>query len=209
MVTKTLSATTPSSTDNVLIEFYVATYDKHGDYLYIDNVSVNGNNDSDGDGVDDNFDDFPNDPNLAYMNYYPNNSDFGSVVFEDLWPAQGDYDFNDLSIAYQYAFYNNTSNKTDEMEGTYHIRATGAEYNNGFGVALPVAPADISSVSGYDHVGGLGSLNANGSESGHSSEAVVIIYDKINDFMGGNFFNVEPGGYTTQADTTRVEIEFN
>jgi LruC domain-containing protein len=207
--TETVNLTTYSSTDYVVIEFYCKTYDKYGDYLYIDNVSVNGNNDSDNDGVDDDDDDFPNDPNLAYLNYYPNAQDFGSVVYEDLWPAQGDYDFNDLSMAYQYAFYNNADNETVEMEGTYHIRATGAGYNNGFGVALPVSPSDVSSVSGYDHAGGLIDLAGNGLESGHSSEAVFIVYDRIADFLGGTMFNVEPSGKTIQADTTRVMIEFN
>ena len=40
--------------------------------------------DSDGDGVIDNLDQFPNDATRAYVNYYPSKTTFGTLAFEDL-----------------------------------------------------------------------------------------------------------------------------
>ena len=62
------------------------------------------NDDTDEDGVSDLFDDYPNDPEKAFDNYSPAEGQFGTLAFEDLWPAKGDYDFNDIVIDYQYNF---------------------------------------------------------------------------------------------------------
>jgi hypothetical protein len=57
-------------------------------------------NDSDGDGVSDQFDDYPDDPLRAFNNFYPSEDGFGTLAFEDLWPGKGDFDFNDMVIDY-------------------------------------------------------------------------------------------------------------
>lgn len=65
---------------------------------YVDKVvyeSVDVVLDTDGDGVNDNGDDYPNDPSKAYKIMYPNVG-YETISFEDLWPYKGDYDFNDL-----------------------------------------------------------------------------------------------------------------
>ena len=56
--------------------------------------------DSDGDGVANTFDDYPNDPNKAFNNYYPSKGNYASLAFEDLWPNKGDYDMNDMVVDY-------------------------------------------------------------------------------------------------------------
>jgi len=56
--------------------------------------------DSDGDGIQDADDDFPNDPARAFINFFPA-AGYGSLAFEDLWPGKGDYDFNDLVVVLQ------------------------------------------------------------------------------------------------------------
>ena len=55
--------------------------------------------DADGDGINDELDDFPFDPDKAFNNFSPSANSSGKLVFEDLWPSQGDYDFNDLVLA--------------------------------------------------------------------------------------------------------------
>ncbi|WP_295461384.1 LruC domain-containing protein, partial [uncultured Thiodictyon sp.] len=57
--------------------------------------------DSDGDGIPDALDAFPQDPTRAARRFYPSATGFGSLAFEDLWPKKGDFDMNDLVVAYR------------------------------------------------------------------------------------------------------------
>jgi hypothetical protein len=77
--------------------------------------------DTDGDGVSDTKDDYPNDPNKAFDNIYPSNDAFGTLAFEDLWPAKGDYDFNDLVVDYNINQVTNAQNMIVEIECTFQI----------------------------------------------------------------------------------------
>ena len=54
--------------------------------------------DTDNDGIIDFYDEYPDDPDKAYDTYTPSIYGWGTYAFEDLWPNQGDYDFNDLVI---------------------------------------------------------------------------------------------------------------
>lgn len=68
----------------------------------------------------------------------------------------------------------------------------------------------ISSVNGTDLITGNINLNANGTESGHTGETVIMIYDDVNTLLGGSMINVVPvTGTTINADTTVVTIAFN
>jgi len=64
--------------------------------LVLNIIEAGSNTDTDGDGIMDNLDAYPTDATRAFNSYYPNQVDYGSVAFEDLWPAYGDYDCNDL-----------------------------------------------------------------------------------------------------------------
>ncbi len=65
--------------------------------------------DSDNDGVDDSVDDYPNDNTRAYRSSY-----HYWLVYEDLWPAKGDYDFNDLVIE---AWVHEADNAQNQLVG--------------------------------------------------------------------------------------------
>lgn len=102
------------------------------------------NSDSDGDGVSNESDDFPEDPLRAVRNTYT-----GSLAFEDLWPAQGDYDFNDLVIDYEIDHILNGNNQLVEIEADWTIKAVFASFKNGFGARFKNLPSsNVSSVSG-------------------------------------------------------------
>lgn len=93
--------------------------------------------DTDGDTIPDNLDAFPTDPARAARRFYPNATGFGFLAFEDLWPKKGDFDMNDLVMAYRVAETLNASNQITDIKLTYEIRARGAGSNNGFGVHFP------------------------------------------------------------------------
>lgn len=142
--------------------------------------------DSDEDGVPDLIDDYWDDGSRAYDNYYPD-GDTGTVVFEDLWPGTGDYDFNDLVIGYQFKTVTNAANEVREIIAYFEVRAHGAQLNNAFGFQLPGADGDVKSevvVTGYSHTQGA-FINVDGTtyfETGQTFP-VVIVMDQISDFM--------------------------
>ena len=132
--------------------------------------------DSDGDEIPNVFDDYPNDPTKAFDNYYPSKTGYGSLAFEDLWPGEGDYDFNDLVISYRFNQITNAQNKVVQVKALFIPEAMGALYHNGFAFQMPIAPDQVSSVSGFTLTEGYITQSANNTEAGQS-KAVVVVFD--------------------------------
>jgi LruC domain-containing protein len=141
--------------------------------------------DTDGDGVVDAVDKFPNDPARAYVNYYPSENGWGTLAFEDNWPSKGDYDMNDLVIKYRYAYVSNADNNVVEMQAKYGAVASYATYKNGFGVQFPFSPSIVKSVSGAKISGSYVSFSPNGTESGQS-KAVIVPFDNHTQLIANN-----------------------
>ena len=137
-------------------------------------VTPSPTSDTDGDGVSNESDDFPNDPTRAVRNTYT-----GSLAYEDLWPAQGDYDFNDIVIDYEIDHILNGSNQLVEIEADWTIMAVFASYKNGFGVKLNSLPSNsVASVSGLNLKENIITQNGNGTEA-NQDNATVIFFDNI------------------------------
>lgn len=169
-------------------------------------ISAPAPTDTDGDGVPDNQDAYPLDPTRAFNSYYPNAVDFGTMTFEDLWPAYGDYDCNDLVVAFQYKIVTNAQNKIVDVVGTFQIKAAGASFNNGFGIDLSTAPSNVASVIGCIKVGSAITVDPKGYEAGHTTETVVIPFDAVNTILGRGMVNTIHGGYTVQTTPQVVTI---
>ena len=122
----------------------------------------------------------------AANSYFPGENSYGTVAYEDLWPAFGDYDFNDLVVDYRYQQVLNANNEVVDLKARFVSRAMGGSLDNGFGIALDVAPSAISSVSGTRYFNNVVSTNANGTESGQSN-AVIIIYDDASQVLVNTF----------------------
>ena len=138
--------------------------------------------DNDHDGVPNQNDDYPNDPERAYNNYYPNATTYGSLAFEDNWPNKGDYDFNDLVLDYRIMYVTNAAGDVKDVYPTVRVRAIGAQYRNGFAFEINGYPNNVQSVtevySGPGNLlnGSLFSIGANGCERGQS-KIVVPFFD--------------------------------
>ena len=151
--------------------------------------------DKDNDGISDNFDDYPDDENKAFNNYYPSEGNVGSLAFEDLWPAEGDYDFNDLVVDYNFNQVTNGQNKVVQIIANLKLRATGASFRNGFGIQLPVSPELIKNVEGTSLTESFIRNDQNGTESGQSNASIIIFDNARNELKF-------PGGYSTGINTT-------
>ena len=99
--------------------------------------------DSDGDSIPDDIDAFPQDPERAARRFYPNATGYGSLAFEDLWPKKGDFDMNDLVVAYRSIEILNAKNEIVDLKLMYEIRARGAGSDNGFAIHLPGVKSDM------------------------------------------------------------------
>lgn len=132
--------------------------------------------DSDGDGVLDALDEYPNDATKAYTSYYPSKTGYASIGFEDNWPTKGDYDLNDVVVKYRYTLVTNAQNQVVTLQGDYSVLAVGASFKNGFGVQFPFAASAVKSVDGQKFKDNYITLAANGVEAGQS-KAVIIPFD--------------------------------
>ncbi len=159
-------------------------------------------NDRDGDGIANSLDNFPDDNQRAFSI----SSGSGTLLFEDQWPSLGDYDFNDLVVGYQYNYITNAKNEITGFTATFQVSAIGATLNNGFGFSLPVSGDQIKLVKGYSRIGSAVNLNANGTETGHSNESVIIVYDNLS--VLGTMFNVRKGGTTKSVSSIQIDISF-
>jgi LruC domain-containing protein len=107
--------------------------------------------DTDGDGVKDGQDEFPVDPLLSSSRYFPGASTWGTLGYEDLWPAKGDYDFNDLLVKHRSREILNSAGKVQKLQLTYRLDARGGLFHSGFAVQLAGIPlSNIASVTVTD-----------------------------------------------------------
>jgi LruC domain-containing protein len=169
--------------------------------------------DADSDGVQDSDDAYPNDAARAYNNYYPSASAYGTLMFEDLWPSMGDYDFNDLVLGYRYNLVTNAANKAVEAKATFITKAVGASMHNGFAVQLDgVAASKVTAVTGTKSNGvNWLTLSGNGTESGQTYANIIVFDDalRIMPNKGGSCINTYSGNPFVTPDTTNITVSFN
>ncbi len=109
--------------------------------------------DTDGDGEPDDTDDYPNDPARAFTSYFPT-AGYQTLSFEDLWPAQGDFDMNDMVLNTNVVYTSHANNDRVDATFTIDVEAVGAGYANGLAIVFtdankqPLAQSIVSGVTG-------------------------------------------------------------
>lgn len=104
--------------------------------------------DTDGDGVKDSVDEFPNDPKAAFSRWFPGSSSWGTLAYEDNWPQKGDYDLNDVVIRYRSRELLSAARLVSGLDLDLRLDSRGGVYHSGFAVALPgINAAQIQSAS--------------------------------------------------------------
>jgi LruC domain-containing protein len=170
--------------------------------------------DTDGDGVADVDDAYPTDVNRAYNNYYPSQNTFGSLMYEDLWPATGDYDFNDLVVDYRLQYVSNAANNVVELKAKFVTRAIGATFKNSFLFQFDdVAANKVISVTGTRNTSGFLSISANGTEAGQTNANIPVFDNAINSLGAAGAFsgfgiNVDKTVAAFALDTINLTVTF-
>jgi len=197
----------PSGDDDFNDAVFIATVDpisavEPGFFPIIGEVD----SDTDGDGVPDTFDDFPEDAEAAFNSYYPSEGNYATLAFEDLWPSKGDYDFNDLIVDYNFNTITDINNEVIKLQGEFVIRAIGAGFHNGFGFELENILSDqVSVVTGNVLEEGYIISNANGTEAGQSNATIIVFDDAWNHGYG----NTDPSkDFAAPTEILQVEIQF-
>jgi len=86
--------------------------------------------------------------NTTTTSYYPSQSGFATLMYEDLWPTIGDYDFNDLVVKHNIKRTLSSQSELHRLEASYTVQAKGASFHNGFALRLPgVSQSAVDTVS--------------------------------------------------------------
>ncbi|MCD0490208.1 LruC domain-containing protein [Pedobacter sp. MC2016-14] len=167
--------------------------------------------DTDKDGVPDAIDKYPNDPERAYDRYYPSETIWGTTTFEDNWPAEGDYDLNDLVLSYRYKFAMSATNKVVDLTADYKPLAAGATFQNGFGVELPLTPAQVKAVTGLNLSAGTYIKQVGNGLESNQSKAVIIPFDNYRNLfgVGTSLINTYAGSSYNESKTITVGVTFS
>ncbi|MEG2611959.1 MAG: LruC domain-containing protein, partial [Alistipes sp.] len=70
-------------------------------------------------------------------------SGWGTVLFEDLWPSYGDYDFNDMVANYKIQFYLDAQNAVEAMQFGVRVKAVGGSLPYDLYLQLPNLAANL------------------------------------------------------------------
>lgn len=154
--------------------------------------------DQDSDGVEDDDDDYPNDPDRAYDYFYPSEGNYGTLAYEDLWPNKGDYDFNDMVIRYNIKEVVAASDALMEIHFDLLLTAVGASKQNGFYFELPHPATDVEVIQA-SHPGLTVKTNSSGL-------AIIQVFNNTNDIiqLNGEFMNT----VQTNPHTDYIPISF-
>ncbi len=164
--------------------------------------------DPDGDGCSGDEDEYPNDPKRCYSV----SGIVGTLAWEDLWPSQGDYDFNDNVVYYETTMVYNSDNNLVDIITDYTVKAVGASFRNGLAVQFDnLQPGEINSVSGSVITSNYAGFNSNGTESG-PDKAVLYVFDDTESVInraGGSFFNTLENGNIGTSEIINISINFD
>lgn len=146
--------------------------------------------DSDNDGVSDAYDEFDDDPQRAYTTYYPNQTDNATIMFEDMWPKEGDYDMNDMSIELNIIEVNDSLNKTKELKFDTKLKANGAAYKNGFAVQINTSINNIESSEFF-----INGVEINSNLTADNENTIITFFtDAVKEYKKeGNFYDFATG----------------
>ena len=134
--------------------------------------------------------------------YFPGENKYGSLAYEDFWPKKGDYDFNDVVVDFNVKSVYKGAN-IHQLILDFQLRTTGAAFENGFGINMPIDPAYISSVDGVVRTESIIQDAAAGYEDGHSADGTttIIVFDDASNL-------IEPFTHPVTPYEIKITVDF-
>ncbi len=162
--------------------------------------------DTDADGINDAFDAYPEDASRAYNSYYPSRGANATLLFEDMWPIEGDYDMNDLSIAFSIKEVKDNKKQVKDIIFSGSVQSYGAGYDNGFALLLNTPISNISTAQMSINGGKKYDITHNISQDNTST--IIKIFDDAEQYLE-HFVNVYKDDAFKQSDTFELSITLN
>lgn len=100
----------------------------------------------------------------------------GTLAFEDLWPSQGDYDMNDVVIAYSTTFTIDKDNKLIAVKDVFTPLHSGGSQKSAFGYQLDMPGTSIKKLTGHNITSTAETID--GLETGQE-KPVIMLFDDI------------------------------
>ncbi len=88
---------------------------------------------------------------VANWNYFPSAASFYLVGYEDLYPVKGDYDFNDLTVAYRVQYGLNVDGDVVAIQGLAYLITRGSAYSHDWRLAIDLPAAASGAVGCVSH----------------------------------------------------------
>ncbi len=135
----------------------------------------------------------------------------GTMVYEDLWPSKGDYDFNDMAVEFRMQTIRTGKGYANKYKGDFVLTAAGANLKSGLGFVLPVKPEYIESVkytAGQAYNGTVFVLNSRNFESHGSSYSVIPVIGSAVGLFGSNIVNTKMDQPTLSSIKINIEVTF-
>lgn len=82
---------------------------------------------------------------ISSWNYFPSAASFYVVGYEDLYPYKGDYDFNDLTVAFQTRYGLNSEGDVVSLQGVAYLITRGSAYSHDWRLAISL-PTGVGGV---------------------------------------------------------------
>lgn len=88
---------------------------------------------------------------VANWNYFPSSTAFYLVGYEDLYPAKGDYDFNDLTVAYRVQYGLNADGNVVAIQGLSYLLTRGSSYSHDWHLSIDLPGEASGTISCTSH----------------------------------------------------------
>ncbi|MCK6550841.1 LruC domain-containing protein [Myxococcota bacterium] len=162
--------------------------------------------DSDADGVADAIDAYPCDGSAQATIFAPGEREHAMLLFEDLWPSNGDLDFNDVALTYNLALRVDTTGRALGVTATFNALALGGVLTNGLGWQLPVARGAVASVTRQLDAGAIEALELEPRDTNATVRLVPSLRALFDDAAGA--INSSPSAARRVGHVLRVEVTF-
>lgn len=162
--------------------------------------------DTDADLVSDEIDVHPCDPLAAATAFAPARGDHGMLLFEDQFPAQGDFDFNDVALTYNYVFRLDRDGNVASLRATFNTLAVGGDYHNGFGLRIPMRAREVRRATRT-----IGGISTDIQPSALDNDATFFIVNDLRDLFTNpqGLINADPALPRQQGQVVQLEIVFD
>ncbi|MCC5815585.1 MAG: LruC domain-containing protein [Leptospira sp.] len=168
-------------------------------FIFLENITQVDNPDRDGDGIPDHLDDYPDDPTRATKVRIPSEM-YYTVAYEDLYPQQGDADFNDYVVRVVNEEDLDAKGEVVRIRGFYTHVAKGAGYNHTLHLRIPGEVSGEYSLvrkrpDGSVYFNESGNLNSGGS---------IMLLPESNTTISQS--NTDPGQVLSIGDSSEYEL---